>query len=53
MIYFKACPKCRGDIYLDRDAYGPYKKCLQCGRIFEVEVQQLSMRRTEVEKLAA
>ena len=53
MIYFKACPKCRGDIYLDRDAYGAYKKCLQCGRIFEVEAQQPSMRKPEAGKLAA
>jgi hypothetical protein len=34
-FYFKACPKCRGDMYLDQDPYGVFAKCLQCGRIFE------------------
>ncbi|MEE8443244.1 MAG: hypothetical protein V3S37_05785 [Dehalococcoidia bacterium] len=32
MIYFKACPRCRGDIYLNRgDQYGRYLQCFQCG----------------------
>ena len=31
MIFFKACPKCRGDLHLDRDPYGVYVECLQCG----------------------
>ncbi|MFQ6122139.1 MAG: hypothetical protein ACE5LA_03660 [Dehalococcoidales bacterium] len=24
------CPKCGGNVYLDRDYYGCYEKCLQC-----------------------
>lgn len=35
-FYFKACPKCRGDMYLERDAYGAFRQCLQCGRIVEL-----------------
>ena len=31
MIKFKGCPKCQGDLYLERDAYGRYVNCLQCG----------------------
>ncbi len=31
MLYTKACPRCTGDIKLDRDNYGVYAKCLQCG----------------------
>lgn len=31
MLYTKACPRCSGDIKLDRDNYGVYAKCLQCG----------------------
>lgn len=31
---FKACPKCRGDVYLDRDSLGSwYESCLQCGHV--------------------
>ena len=33
MMLRKACPRCRGDLYLDRD--GPATlNCLQCGRAF-------------------
>ena len=31
MLYAKACPRCTGDVKLDRDNYGVYAKCLQCG----------------------
>ena len=36
MIFLKACPKCRGDIVLDRDMYGGYARCLQCGYLKDV-----------------
>ena len=35
-FYFKACPKCQGDLYLEQDAYGAFRQCLQCGRIVEL-----------------
>ena len=31
MIKFKGCPKCKGDLYLNKDMYGKYFNCLQCG----------------------
>ena len=31
MLYTKACPRCHGDIKLDRDNFGVFAKCLQCG----------------------
>ena len=31
MIKLRACPKCRGDLYLNQDMYGKYLNCLQCG----------------------
>jgi ribosomal protein S27AE len=27
----KKCPKCGGNVFIDRDVYGWYEKCLQCG----------------------
>ena len=33
MIFFKACPKCQGDLYLDRDVYGVFVKCVQCAMV--------------------
>ena len=31
MIWFKACPKCHGDLCLDSDHFGAYQTCMQCG----------------------
>lgn len=31
MLYFKACPRCQGDMYTDKDQFGPFVACLQCG----------------------
>jgi hypothetical protein len=32
------CPKCRGNLYLDRDFNGWYEECLQCGFIKDLVV---------------
>jgi len=39
MFYFKSCKKCQGDLSLDRDAYGDFLKCMQCGTLIDVEVE--------------
>ncbi len=52
-FYFKACPRCKGDIYLDEDAYGRYGKCLQCGRIYEVRARQRGLSKLGSGELAA
>jgi len=31
MIRMKSCPKCNGDVLIDRDQYGWYEQCIQCG----------------------
>ncbi len=36
MIYFKSCLKCHGDMYLNRDRYGAYLECLQCGLVHDL-----------------
>jgi len=38
MWKFKSCPKCGGDIWFDRDQYGSYMECLQCGSLLEIEL---------------
>jgi uncharacterized protein (DUF983 family) len=31
-LLLKACPRCgKGDIYRDRDQYGEFWRCVQCG----------------------
>lgn len=34
----KRCPKCGGNIFLDKDSYGWYEQCLQCGYISSLDV---------------
>jgi len=28
---FKSCPRCGGDLFIDREVDGLYEQCLQCG----------------------
>ena len=36
MVHLKDCPRCRGDMYIERDIYGAYKECLQCGYMIDL-----------------
>ena len=40
MFYLKACTKCRGDLILEKDAFGDFLKCMQCGSLIDVEKVQ-------------
>ena len=31
MLWLKGCPRCDGDLHEERDMYGEYTACLQCG----------------------
>jgi hypothetical protein len=31
MFWLRGCPRCNGDLYEDRDKYGRYVSCVQCG----------------------
>ena len=31
MLWLKGCPRCNGDLNQERDMYGEYTACLQCG----------------------
>ena len=31
MVYYRSCPKCRGDMHIRRDFYGDFRECLRCG----------------------
>ena len=36
MLKLKACPRCEGDLHINRDMYGPYRQCLQCGYMRDI-----------------
>ncbi|MDA0770465.1 MAG: hypothetical protein BZY79_04200 [SAR202 cluster bacterium Casp-Chloro-G4] len=37
MLHFKGCPRCQGDLTTNKDMYGEYSECLQCGYVLDVE----------------
>jgi len=43
MLWLKCCPRCGGDLYLERDVYGAYVACLQCGRHFDIKEANASV----------
>ena len=46
MMWFKACPRCLGDLILETDLYGQSVCCLQCGCILnEQQVRWLPLSR--------
>ncbi len=53
MFYFKGCPRCKGDVYVEKDSYGTYRKCIQCGRMQELELRRPGANRRKGDKLAA
>ena len=34
---FRSCPRCGGDTFIDRDVYGWYEHCLQCGYLRDLK----------------
>jgi predicted nucleic acid-binding Zn-ribbon protein len=34
LIKYKGCPRCQGNLFLERDTEGVYATCLQCGAYF-------------------
>ena len=37
MLFLKGCPRCKGDVIGNRDMYGEYRECLQCGHMVDIE----------------
>ncbi len=50
MLYFKSCPKCRGDMYLDNDSYGSFRQCLQCGLVQDIITKPMAVPQPIEEK---
>lgn len=53
MLRSKSCPRCRGNVLIDRDVYGWYQQCLQCGyqRDLKSMVKAKAQRAPEAEKV--
>ena len=58
MWRLKSCPRCKGDIFLDKDIDGWYERCLQCGYNQDLETivevrEQPSVRKRKLSAAAA
>ena len=46
LVGIKACKRCGGDLFLERDLYGTYTTCIQCGAsLNKYEMKYTSPRR--------
>jgi hypothetical protein len=43
MMWFKRCPRCHGDLYGNRDVYGRYVACFQCGHYLS-EAEEMALK---------
>lgn len=43
MLWLKGCPRCNGDLCEEKDMYGPYIDCLQCGHYLS-EAEEVALR---------
>ena len=48
-LYIKGCPKCRGDVVVDRDIHGRFFRCLQCGLLRDVAPEPVADTSERVE----
>ena len=49
-IRLKSCPKCAGDVRVDRDQYGWFEQCIQCGYIRDLEPITIAPEKKSPEK---
>lgn len=54
MVYLKSCPRCRGDLFTERDHRDRYIICLQCGHtLTTTEEMALQFRTGTWSRIAA
>jgi ribosomal protein S27AE len=46
----KTCPRCQGRIFLEKDQYGWYELCLQCGYLHDLhDIRKMPVQLTDAE----
>jgi len=48
MVRFKACPRCHGDLILERELDGTHWSCLQCGGEYPVRYERPALAPSSV-----
>ena len=49
MLQLKGCPRCQGDLVLDKDHFGWYQSCIQCG--MNIDLPEMTVNSTNVAKI--
>jgi DNA-directed RNA polymerase subunit M/transcription elongation factor TFIIS len=44
------CPRCSGNLYLDRDYHGWYEQCLQCGYMHDLRAIYENKKSAKIEE---
>ncbi|MCH7552833.1 MAG: hypothetical protein IIC82_02395 [Chloroflexi bacterium] len=47
MLFLKSCPRCQGDMYLEKDSYGSFHQCLQCGNTKDLDAPSPLLAKVE------
>ena len=42
MVFYRSCPKCRGDMHIRKDVYGDFRECIQCGLLQDLSERPAS-----------
>ncbi|MBM2826017.1 MAG: hypothetical protein HW403_81 [Dehalococcoidia bacterium] len=43
MVWYKSCPKCHiGDLMLEKDPFGWYRQCVQCGYLEDLATAKVA-----------
>ena len=53
MMMLKGCPRCFGDLHFNKDTYGEYKLCVQCGYMEDLKPRAVLEAAAKTEKKAA
>jgi len=47
-VRHRGCRRCGGNLFLERDEYGTYISCIQCGAVYRERLEQAhTVRRSE------
>jgi hypothetical protein len=41
MLRLNGCRRCHGDLVIEKDEYGWYEKCIQCGYLHDITAEKI------------
>ena len=53
MFWLKQCPRCNGDLIAERDSYGAFISCMQCGLSKDIKGSKIDPSQMSLESVPA